>query len=714
MNANGSAYRFEPEEHAAELDAIIGAIERAARFEERDLEDLLRRHPKNGRGFFSKSELIRGYRALRPGAAGEQTFVDRVRMKPVRTRSGVAPVTVLTKPFPCPGRCIFCPSDVRMPKSYLSSEPGAQRAAEHQFDPYRQTLSRLLSFRHTGHPVDKVELIVLGGTWSSYPEGYQVWFILRCLQAMNEFAEVSSGLAADPLRTFAPAVDFRQLEETVRGEEIDDRNGQRRDRARGETNRRGAQGKTYNQVVSDWTAAHPRAAAEAREQKAAWADLAAAQRENETSPVRCVGLSLETRPDRLDRAEALRMRRLGATKVQIGIQSMDDNVLSLNGRGHDTARSRRAVRLLRQAGFKIQAHWMPNLHGSTPAKDRDDFDRLFADPEVRPDELKVYPCSLIESAELMAYHRRGEWRPYEADELLDVLVHSLAATPRYCRVTRVIRDIPGTDIVTGNKTTNLRQVAEAEASARGVRCLDIRAREVGGRSVDPEQLRLRRTDYEASGGRETFLEFVTAEDCIAGFLRLRLPGTVGADRQTCWRPPRGQGAVRTVAELTMQGVPTDGTGQRESALDASRLVRPSPRTGMALALPELEGRAIIREVHVYGAVVGLGEREKGRSQHAGLGRRLIAEALDIAAGAGFDSVAVISSVGTREYYRRLGFEDGDLYQHRRTQPPLETRSPPARASGATDPWRTPPGTCTITASGGGVGNQPPLQSRDRA
>ena len=203
-----------------------------------------------------------------------------------------------------------------------------------------------------------------------------------------------------------------------------------------------AAGRGYNQVVSDWTAAHPRAAADACEQSAGWADLLAAQRENETAAARCVGLSLETRPDRLDPAEALRMRRLGATKVQIGIQSMDDDVLALNGRGHDTARSRLAVGLLRQAGFKIQAHWMPNLLGSTPAKDREDFDRLFDDPELRPDELKVYPCSLIESAELMAYYRRGEWRPYEADELLDVLVHSLGATPRYCRLTRVIRDIP--------------------------------------------------------------------------------------------------------------------------------------------------------------------------------------------------------------------------------------------------------------------------------
>ena len=639
MNTDTSAYPFEPEEHASELEAIIGAIERAPRFGERDLEDLLRRHPKDGRGFFSKSELIRGYRALRPGSAAEHAFVERVRMKPVRTRSGVAPVTVLTKPFPCPGRCIFCPSDVRMPKSYLSSEPGAQRAAEHQFDPFRQTLSRLRSFHHTGHPTDKIELIVLGGTWSSYPEAYQIWFILRCFEAMNRFSATIGPAARDPLAHFEPEVDFRELVRTVEGALLasgeaagDDPDASLRNPACEKTSktrtsrcaRQRAHRWNYNQVVSAWTSAHPRVADQARRQTASWADLKNAQQANETASARCVGLSLETRPDRLDRDEALRMRRLGATKVQIGIQSMDDDVLALNKRGHDTARTRRAIRLLRGAGFKIQAHWMPNLYGSAPDKDCEDFDRLFRDPDLRPDELKIYPCSLIESAELMAYYRRGAWRPYDRDELLDVLVHSLSATPRYCRLTRVIRDIPGTDIVTGNRTTNMRQVAEAEARDRGVVCRDIRAREIGGRPVDPGRLRTRRTDYEAASGRETFLEFVDAEDRIAGFLRLRLPAA---------------------------------TGSAEN--------RPA----------ELAGRAVIREVHVYGAVVGFGERGEGRSQHVGLGRRLIAEALKIARDAGFERVAVISSVGTREYYRGLGFADGGLYQHRSTAPPLGESSP---------------------------------------
>ena len=178
-------YAFDPSRYEPELRGLIGEIARHDTLDPAGLSELLRRYPKDGRGFFSKSEIIRGFRHLNAAtslAVDERTFLDKIRMKPIRTLSGVAPVTVLTKPYPCPGQCIFCPSDVRMPKSYLSDEPGAQRAAQHQFDPYLQTMSRLLSYHHTGHRCDKVELIVLGGTWSSYPEEYQVWFIKRCFE----------------------------------------------------------------------------------------------------------------------------------------------------------------------------------------------------------------------------------------------------------------------------------------------------------------------------------------------------------------------------------------------------------------------------------------------------------------------------------------------------------------------------------------------------
>jgi elongator complex protein 3 len=303
---------------------------------------------------------------------------------------------------------------------------------------------------------------------------------------------------------------------------------------------------------------------------------------------------------------------LGCTKVQIGFQSLDDRILQLNKRGHTVDDTRRAVRLLRQAGFKIHAHWMPNLYGATPESDRADYQRLFSDPDFCPDELKIYPCSLIESAELMRHYQSGAWQPYSTETLTALLADCLRATPEYCRLTRIIRDIPSTDIVVGNKLTNLRELVEAQLAAHGERSRDIRAREVRESAIAPEALHLDALSYPTGIGREYFLQFVTAERHIAGFLRLSLP-----DR----------------------GAP---------ALHA-----------------ELEGAAIIREVHVYGQALGFGQEAAGKAQHSGLGTRLIERAAQIARAHGYARLAVISAVGTRAYYRERAFEDGQLYQVRR-------------------------------------------------
>ena len=585
-----SSYRFEPQRHEETLAALIEELEALDEWTRPAYERLLRRYPKNGCGFYSKAEILAGFRHLnaeRGWRRDERRFAAKIRMKPIRTLSGVAPVTVLTKPYPCPGRCIFCPSDVRMPKSYLSDEPGAQRAAEHRFDPYRQTLSRLRALHTIGHPVDKVELIVLGGTWSSYPEAYQVWFVTRCFDALNGFEAWRRDGAID--WPDDPPVDYSTNTERIDGA-------------------RPVRG--YNAAV---TAFAERQASEPAsgdsDSDVDWERLAAAQERNEAAAARCVGLVLETRPDNLDAAEALRLRRLGATKVQLGLQSLDDRVLAMNRRGHDVAAARRAFRLLRGMGFKIHAHWMPNLYGSTPEADVEDFERLFADPAFRPDELKIYPCSLIESAELMRHYESGAWRPYEHDELLAVLTACLVRTPEYCRVTRVVRDIPGTDIVDGNKLTNFREIAERAIDERGARRREIRSREVRARRIDPAELTLQRIDYATSAGREVFFQFVTPDDRLAAFLRLALPAA------------------------------------------------PAP-------VEELGRSAVLREVHVYGRLVEIGGRKPGRSQHRGLGRRLIEAAADEARARGFENLAVISSVGTRRYYRSLGFTDGPLYQHR--------------------------------------------------
>ncbi len=608
---------FEPERYARELSGVIAELRELDRFDERSFNRVLRRYPKDGSGLFSKSEIVRGFRHLREARGwteGEERFLERIRMKPVRTASGVAPVTVLSKPYPCPGKCIFCPSDVRMPKSYLSDEPGAQRADQHRFDPYEQTLSRLRTYHYNGHRVDKVELIVLGGTWSYYPEAYQVWFVKRCFDALNDWSEARAptkrrggacalpraGASPAPTPQFAPPEGQRHVD--------------------GRTMVR-----TYNEVIRDIERAGEVDWVEG--EAASWEELERAQRVNETAEARCVGLSIETRPDHLSDEEILRIRRLGATKVQIGYQSLSDRVLELNRRGHDVAATRRAMKLLRGAGFKIHAHWMPNLYGSSPAADLVDFERIFTDPDFRPDELKIYPCSLIESAELMAFYEAGNWSPYSHDELLDVLTGAMRRTPEYCRLTRVIRDIPGGDIVDGNKLTNFRELAEAELARRGEASRDIRAREIRRRPLDSDRLELTEIEYATAVGREIFLQYVVEGSTPArsreGFAGKALPSSE---------------ALAAFLRLSL------------------------PRSPVAPA--EIAFSAMIREVHVYGVLAGLGESGNGKSQHAGLGRRLIERAAEIARAAGFADLAVISSIGTREYYRKLGFTGGPLYQHR--------------------------------------------------
>ena len=614
-------YAFDAEAHHAQLIPLLKIILSApGRLSSREHQQLMRRYPKPaGAGFYSLANLVDGWRVF-AGQAGlpeyDEALLYKLRRKPVRTMSGVTPLTLLTKPFPCPGTCIFCPNDVRMPKSYLADEPGAQRAEKNAFDPYLQTWMRLQTYHNLGHSTDKIEIIILGGTWSFYPETYQIWFVKRIFDALHDFGKGSdrreSVIAALREKSMFTGVPISDV--TLSG---------------------AAMAASYNQTVQDIYAAEMRRSRGLAEQiaaglrkrgpadeYAAWDELEAAQRQNERAACRAVGLVIETRPDHISPEEVIRVRRLGCTKVQIGFQSLNDRVLELNKRGHDVAATRRAVALLRRAGFKIHAHWMPNLYGSSPAADLEDYQRLFDDPDFRPDELKIYPCSLIESAELMQQYQAGDWRPYSHDELLELLVNCFQRTPEYCRLTRVIRDIPGTDIVDGNKVTNFRQLVERELERRGVRSADIRAREIRKKAVTGTDLKLDCQSYASSIGGEVFLQYVTEQREIAGFLRLSLPDQV------------------------------------EDPL-----------------LEELRGCAMIREVHVYGLALGIGATGKGRAQHAGLGTRLIERAVQIAAEHGYERLAVISSVGTRAYYRKRGFVDGALYQIRvLSEPAAPSRS----------------------------------------
>ncbi len=506
--------------------------------------EALRDNPMPGGGVLSKAALVAAYNEMT--AQGQlhpdKNLLDRIRMKPVRTLSGVTTVTVLTKPYPCPGKCIFCPTDVRMPKSYLPDEPGAMRGLEHQFDPYAQVRARIEALESLGHPTDKIELLILGGTWSSYRRDYQEWFIKRCFDAMN-----TSAPSASP--SFA------------------------------------------NQS----------------EERCAPGELTAAQALNETALHRNVGLVIETRPDEITPKELAWLRYLGVTKVQMGAQSLDDRILTMNKRGHDVAETRKATSLLRAAGFKIVLHWMPNLHGATPESDRADFARLW--DGFCPDEIKIYPNQLLANAELYEVWQRGEFRPYTTQELIDLLADIKPTVPRYCRINRVIRDIPSTNVVEGNKRTSLRQDVYEEMKRRGTNCNCIRCREVRKTLVELSTLRLDDLVYTAAYTEEHFISYVTPDDKIVGFARLALPA------------------------------------------------KNSPVTGLA----DLDNAALIREVHVYGQSLPVGAEGNGAAQHAGLGTRLLKEAERIARSSGFRRMAVISAVGTRKYYLERGFERGELY-----------------------------------------------------
>jgi elongator complex protein 3 len=301
------------------------------------------------------------------------------------------------------------------------------------------------------------------------------------------------------------------------------------------------------------------------------------------------------------------MRRLGVTKVQMGAQSLDDRILALNQRGHTVAETAHAVAMLRAAGFKIVLHWMPNLLGATPQSDREDFGRLWLD--LCPDEIKIYPTQLLANAELYDYWQRGDYTPYTTEQLIDVIADIKTTIPRYCRVNRVIRDIPSTNVVEGNKRTSLRLDVHQEMHRRGTSCQCIRCREVRKQDVDAGELQLTDLVYSAGGAQEHFLSFDTPDERLAGFLRLSLPG------------------------------------------------KDSPRTDLL----DLEGAAIIREVHVYGQSLPVGAGKVGAAQHTGLGTELLQKAQQIAVSAGFSRLAVISAVGTRPYYLERGFERGQLY-----------------------------------------------------
>ena len=467
-----------------------------------------------------------------------------LKKRSVRTLSGIAPVAVLTKPFPCPGTCVFCPSEKGMPQSYLSNEPAVMRAIRCGFHPYVQVRSRIASLETNGHEPAKIELIIIGGTWSVLPKRYKYWFTKECLKAANDFSLT----------------------------------GQREPEKEDST--------SSILVLRD--------------------KLIREQHRNEASAHKIVGLTIETRPDYINQEELLQMRELGCTRVELGVQSIDDDVLALNRRGHGTAEIARATKQLRDMGFKITYHIMPGLPGSTPEKDVSSFSRLWTDERYQPDQIKFYPTVVTNGSILYEWWKNGDYKPYPDKVLEKLITDCKKLIPSYVRIIRLIRDIPGESIVAGNTVTNLRQVIKD----RGITCRCIRCREAKGADYDPSSADKKLISYQAGGGEEYFLS-IENKKSLFGFLRLRLV-------------------------------------KKESSRSS---------------LEAIKGSALIRELHVYGQLAPTGKT--GKVQHSGIGKELLSWAEEIAKKNGYERMAIISGIGARNYYRKLGYRLNKTYMSKK-------------------------------------------------
>ncbi len=510
--------------------------------------------------------LLKEYNSMvKNGQIKQNTEMENLlRVRRVRSQSGVAVVAVLTKDFGCPGHCLYCPSEKGMPKSYLSNEPAVMRAIMNDFDPYRQVQTRLEGLRATGHPTDKIELIIIGGTFSAIPDKYRYSFITSCFAACNK------------------RVESRKLK------------------------------------------------VESQKRNSKLSNLKTEQKKNETAKHRIVGITIETRPDYINEKEILKLREFGVTRVELGVQSIYDDVLSLNKRGHDIAQTIRATQLLKDAGFKINYHMMPNLPGSTISRDKKMFREIFNNENFQPDILKIYPTVVTKNSELYQWWKLGKYKPYSDKQLLALLIDIKKHIPPYVRIMRLIRDIPAQSIVAGSKISNLRQIIEQKTRQDILHCRCIRCREIGKVESEKwkvENLKLTRRNYNASGGKEIFLSFEDVKsDKLFALLRLRIPSDIL---------------------------------KKEKHF-----------------IPALQNTAIIREVHTYGKLGPIAKKGKKNAQHIGLGKQLIAEAERIAkeefniinnikSASGGPAVggkiAVISGVGVRDYYRKLGYRLKDEY-----------------------------------------------------
>src|SRR3989338_1723270 len=442
----------------------------------------------------TKAELLALYKELIAEGSEAPNPLAELALRKIRTKSnsGVAVVSLLTKPFPCPGRCTYCPTEENMPKSYLSKEPAAARALMNDFDPYMQITNRLKALEMNGHPIDKIEMTIIGGTWSFYHPVYQEEFLIGCYRACNEYGTQNEAKNSHLLRSGAPL-------------------------ARHHTPSMAPSPTTPSLAVGSFLP-HFKNSGERLEY------LLKLQEENEHACCRIIGLSIETRPDYITDFEIERLRALGVTKVEIGVQHLDDDVLKLTKRDMKIKQVKEATERLRNAGFKIVYHMMPNLPGSTKARDIAMFGELFSGEDFQPDMLKIYPCMVLEHSELYETWKKGDFTVWSDEELIEVMRGAKKFVPPYVRILRVYRDIPASYIKAGSTISNLRQVMDEDMKKNGWHCHCIRCREIREGEVNADDFTLSRIEYRTKTGTELFLSWEnTKKRKLAAFTLLRLP-----------------------------------------------------------------------------------------------------------------------------------------------------------------------------------------------
>ena len=483
-----------------------------------------------------------------------------LKKKPTRTMSGVAIVAVMCHPHKCPhGRCFYCPESDIAPPSYTGEEPAALRGRMYDYHPYVQCFNRLKQLKTIGHPIDKVELIIMGGTFPSRDLCYQEWFVSQCLKAMTDFGLI--------LKNKPDNFEYRLDRDEIRSFE---------------------EGILKSYPPNDYVL------------------IDDVQKANEDSKVRCVGMTFETRPDYCKIEHINRMLGFGVTRVELGVQTLSDELYERIKRGHTIADVVEANQLLRDSAVKVAMHMMPGLF-SDEKQDLKMFERLFSDDDFKPDMLKIYPCLVTKGSELYDLWAEGEYAPYTDEEAVELIVKVKKILPKWVRTMRIQRDIPSTLIEAGVRKSNLGELVYNRLEEEHIDCQCIRCREIGhkktSRQYGLDDFELLSESYMACGGEEHFLSIEDYNgESIAGFLRLRFPSKKHF---------------------------------REEIRDET---------------------ALVRELHVYGNLIRIGDRNPRIGQHTGFGERLLREAENLAADNGMEEVAIISGIGTRNYYRKFGYE----------------------------------------------------------